>query len=168
MTRLILASLLLVLALCAATTAQSQIFFVRHAEKADAGTDNKDPELSEAGRTRAESLGRMFKDAGLTAIYATEFKRTQQTAEGVARLAHVDVTPVPAKDTDALTARLADVKGSALIVGHSNTIPAIIKALGVSTAVALGENDYDDLFIVVTEPEPRLVDRSMSLPLPAK
>lgn len=157
MTRLILASLLLVLALCAATTAQSQIFLVRHAEKADAGTGNKDPELSEAGVTRAESLGRMFKDAGLTAIYATEFKRTQQTAEGVARLAHVDVTPVPAKDTDVLAARLADVKGSALIVGHSNTIPAIIKALGVTTAVALGENDYDDLFIVITEPEPRLV-----------
>ena len=46
----------------------------------------KDPDLSDAGRARAESLANVLKDAGITAIYATELKRTQQTAAPLARL----------------------------------------------------------------------------------
>lgn len=158
MTRLIHSSLLLVLALCMTTTAQSQIFIVRHAEKIDTSSaDNKDPELSETGRARADLLGGMLKDAGLTAIYATEFRRTQQTAQAVAELAHLDVKVTPAQESEALIPRLLDKNGSALVVAHSDTIPAIIKALGVSTPVTVGEKDYDNLFIVIREPEPRVV-----------
>jgi broad specificity phosphatase PhoE len=68
---------LLASALLSTATAQSTIFVVRHAEKADA---TKDPDLSEAGRARAEALAKALRDAKIAAIYATEFKRTQQTA----------------------------------------------------------------------------------------
>ena len=83
--------------------AQSTIFIVRHAEKATSGGDN--PDLSEAGRARAETLASMLKDAGVSAIYVTEFKRTQQTADPLAKMLHLNPTIAPAKDSAALIAK---------------------------------------------------------------
>jgi broad specificity phosphatase PhoE len=153
------ASLLLVLALfvlfVSATAAQSTIFVVRHAEKAESG--GNDPDLSEAGRARAESLAKMLKNANITAIYATEFKRTQQTATPAAKALGLALTIVPAKDTVTLSAKLRDLHGNALVVGHGNTIPDLIKALGVETPVNIAETDYDNLFVVVIDEKPRLL-----------
>ena len=153
------ASLLLVLALfvlfVSATAAQSTIFVVRHAEKAESG--GNDPDLSEAGRARAESLAKMLKNANITAIYATEFKRTQQTATPAAKALGLALTIVPAKDTVTLSAKLRDLHGNALVVGHGNTIPDLIKALGVETLVNIAETDYDNLFVVVIDEKPRLL-----------
>ncbi len=158
MNRLLLA-LLFLWALAASATAEPQIFIVRHAEKgeATAGRDSKDPDLSPAGRARAESLARILRDAELTAIYATEFKRTRETAVPAARAAHVEVTVVPAQETDALVSSLRAAKGNALIVAHSNTIPVIIKALGIERDVSVDDKDYDNLFIVLSDPQPRLL-----------
>src|SRR6266700_3335603 len=124
-------------------TAQSTVFIVRHAEKADA---TKDPDLSEAGRARAEALAKTLKDANITAIYATEFKRTQQTAAPLAKALGITVTILPAKDNAALIAKLRASTGNALVVGHGDTIPGLIKALGISDPINIAENDYDILF----------------------
>lgn len=140
----------------APSRAEPTIFLVRHAEKAQDG-DAKDPDLSDAGRARAESIAEVLKDAGITAIYATELKRTQQTAEPLARLANVEVTIVPAKETAALIAKLKATDGAALVVGHSNTVPQILQALGVSAPVTIGESDYDNLFVVVGGAPPKLI-----------
>ena len=59
-------------------SAQPIVVIVRHAEKA--ANDPKDPDLSEAGRERAQTLARILKDGHITAIFTTEFKRTQETA----------------------------------------------------------------------------------------
>jgi broad specificity phosphatase PhoE len=137
------------LCLCGSAGAEPTIFVVRHAEKAQpAGGDAKDPELSAAGRVRAESLALTLKDAGITAIYASEFKRTQQTAAPIARTAGVEVTVVPAKETNTLVGRLKEHQGAALVVGHSNTIPEILKALGASVSFTIEEPDYDNLFVL--------------------
>ena len=153
------ASLLLVLAVfvlfVSATAAQSTIFVVRHAEKAESG--GNDPDLSEAGRARAESLAKMLKNANITAIYATEFKRTQQTATPAAKALGLALTIVPAKDTVTLSAKLRDLHGNALVVGHGDTIPDLIKALGVETPVNIAETDYDNLFVVVIDEKPSLL-----------
>ena len=153
------ASLLLVLAVfilfVSATAAQSTIFVVRHAEKAESG--GNDPDLSEAGRARAESLAKMLKNANITAIYATEFKRTQQTATPAAKALGLALTIVPAKDTATLSAKLRDLHGNALVVGHGDTIPDLIKALGVETPVNIAETDYDNLFVVVIDEKPSLL-----------
>ena len=127
-------------------TAQSTIFIVRHAEKADA---TKDPDLSEAGRARAEALAKMLQDANITAIYATEFKRTQQTAAPLAKALGITVTTLPAENSAALIAKLRSSNGNALVVGHGNTIADLIKALGISEPINIAENDYDNLFGVV-------------------
>ena len=138
-----------------ATAAQSTIFFVRHAEKAGSGGD--DPDLSEAGRARAESLANTLKDAGLSAIFVTERKRTQQTAAPLARTLHLDPAIVPAKDSAALIAKLRASSGNVLVVGHGNTIPDLIKSLGIATPIQIADNDYDNLFVLVLDEKPRLL-----------
>lgn len=125
----------------AAAPAQSIIFVVRHAEKMD--NAGNDPDLA---------------DAGISAVYTTEFKRTQQTAAPLAKALGLNVAILPAKDTAALIAKLHDLRaGNTLVVGHSNTIPDLIKAFGITTSISIAENDYDNLFMVVLEEKPRLI-----------
>jgi len=145
---------LLLSAFLSTATAQSTIFIVRHAEKADA---TKDPNLSEAGRARAEALAKTLKDANITAIYATEFKRTQQTAAPLAKALGITVTILPAKDNAALVAKLRASNGNALVVGHGDTMPDLIKALGISDPINIAENDYDNLFAVELDQKPHLI-----------
>ncbi len=128
-------------------TAGPIVFLARHAEKADVAADPKNPELSPAGRARAEALGRMLRDAGVVAIFASEFARTQQTAEEIRRASGAAVTVVPAKDTAALIEKLKALDGNAAVIGHSNTLPEIIQALGVETPITIGDLEYDNLFI---------------------
>jgi broad specificity phosphatase PhoE len=152
MKRLVL-SLLLSVLFVTAVAAQSTIFIVRHAEKS--GDGDEDPNLSDLGRARADTLANILKDAEISAIYVTEFKRTQQTAAPTAL--RLDTTIVPAKDSAALVAKLRRLPGNFLIVGHGNTIPNLIKAFGIAAPISIGENAYDDLFIIVLEEKPRLI-----------
>src|SRR6266403_3081117 len=126
--------------------AQPVVVIVRHAEKA-ANVGN-DPDLSSAGRARAEALARILKDSGITAIFTTEFKRTQETAAPTATSVHVTPTVVAAKDTAGLVAKLHQLNGNALVVGHGDTIPNIIKALGINVSVNIPDEDYSELLIV--------------------
>jgi 2,3-bisphosphoglycerate-dependent phosphoglycerate mutase len=135
-------------------SAQSTIFIVRHAERADS---SKDSDLSEAGRARAEALAKMLKDANITAIYATEFKRTQQTAASLAKALGITVTTLPAKDNAALLAKLRTLNGNALVIGHGDTIAGLIKELGISEPINIAENDYDNLFEIILEEKPKLI-----------
>ena len=131
------------------------IFFVRHAEKATTGGDDMD--LSEAGRARAESLATLLKDAEISAIFTTELKRTQQTAAPLAKALHLEPAIIPAKDQPALIAKLQASSGNVLVVGHGNTIPNLIKTLGITTPIKIDDPDYDNLFIVLLDEKPRLI-----------
>jgi phosphohistidine phosphatase SixA len=155
-------SLLFVVSVAAPALAQSSVFLVRHAERADtaggaAPTMAADPSLSDTGRQRAEALATMLKDAGITAIYATEFKRTQETAAPLAKALGLTVTTVPSKDTNGLVEKLKAATTNVLVVGHSNTVPEVVKALGISTPVKIDDNEYDNLFVVTTGAQPRLI-----------
>jgi broad specificity phosphatase PhoE len=138
-----------------AVDAQSIVFIVRHAEKAE--SKSNDPELSETGHTRAEALAKMLMDAGITGIYATDFKRTQQTAAPLATMLGLSVTSITGNDFAGLALKLRNQKGNALVVGHSNTIPDLIKAIGIAAPIKIAENEYDDLFVVVLDERPRLI-----------
>src|SRR5438093_7590296 len=96
-------------------SAEPVVVIVRHAEKA--ASDGGDPDLSPAGRARAEELARILKDSGITAIFTSEFKRTQQTAAPIAASTGISTTVVPAKDPNALVAKLHQLNGNALVVG---------------------------------------------------
>jgi broad specificity phosphatase PhoE len=150
----------LVLAWPVFAAAQPAIYLVRHAERADSGPGGTppmaspgapaaDPDLSDAGHARAASLAAALKDANITAVFATGAKRTQQTAAPLAQALGLAVIVIPADSPATLVARLKALSGSALVVGHSNTLPAVIGQLGVRTPVEIADTAYDNLFIVV-------------------
>jgi broad specificity phosphatase PhoE len=139
-----------VLFMPAAAFAQKLVFVVRHAERADAGMEAQpDPALSIVGEARAQRLAAMLADAGVKDIFATEFKRTQDTAAPLAMKIGVAVEQVGSKDTALLIAKIKSHSNAVVVVvGHSNTMPAILKALaGVDVAIA--DNEYDNLFVIV-------------------
>jgi broad specificity phosphatase PhoE len=139
----------------AAADAVPVIVVVRHAEKASTG--GNDPELSVAGQKRADALARILKDSQITAVFVTEFKRTQQTAAPTARAAHVSPTVVPAGDTPGLVSKLRALNGNALVVGHGNTIPDLVKELGIATPITIPEDDYTEIFVVSLTDPPQLL-----------
>jgi broad specificity phosphatase PhoE len=116
-----------------------------------------DPSLSEAGHARAASLAAMLKDAGVRAIFVTEFKRTQQTAAPLAKALGITPIVVSADDRSGLVARLKTTADNALVVGHSNTVPEILKELGVTTPVSIGDAAFDNLFIVSPQHTARFI-----------
>jgi phosphohistidine phosphatase SixA len=129
--------------------AQSTVFVVRHAERADAGKPVADPDLSPMGHARAEALASVLKDAGITAIFVTQLRRTQQTAGPLAKALGLTPVALTPDDTPGLIARLEKHTGHALVVGHSNTVPEIVKQLGVASPVTVADTDFDHLFVVV-------------------
>lgn len=131
------------------------IVVVRHAEKASTG--GNDPELSVAGQKRAEALARILKDSQITAVFVTETKRTQQTAAPTARAAHLTPTVLPAGDIPGLVAKLRALNGNALVVGHGNTIPDLMKTLGITTPVTIPDSDYTEIFLVSLSDPPQLL-----------
>jgi len=128
------------------------IFIVRHAEKAKAPKD--DPPLTRAGEARARELARVLGDVPLKAVYATEFKRTQQTAAPAAARAGVPVQKRKSDEAAQLAAELRRDHAAAdvLVVAHSDTIGDLIKALGGPADVGeLPSKTYDNLFVVDLE-----------------
>jgi hypothetical protein len=69
---------------------------------------------------------------------------------------HVTPTVVAAKDRAALVARLHQLSGNALVVGHGDTIANILKALGINRPINIPEADYSELFIVILGDKPQL------------
>jgi phosphohistidine phosphatase SixA len=129
------------------------VILVRHAEKQAVPPENKDPDLSTAGLARAEDLRKMFSNTGISAIYATQFKRTQQTVKPLADKLGLTVTKVEAKKTSDLVKQIrARSAGDVVFVaGHNNTVPEIIAALGGPTVPIIPETDYDNLYILTLQ-----------------
>jgi broad specificity phosphatase PhoE len=130
--------------------AQDAIFIVRHAERADASAD---PPLSPAGDARAAHLAAMLEAAGITHIYTTDLKRTTQTAAPLATALRLTATALKAADQEGLLAkvRASSPRDRLLIVGHSNTVPAILEALGVTPAIRIADSEYDNLFVIAPQ-----------------
>ena len=125
------------------------VILVRHAEK-KIEPDNPDPDLTPEGVARAQEIARVFGDAGINAIYATQYKRTQQTVKPLADRIRVPVTLLDSKDRDELVNRLQTThRGQTVfIAGHSNSVPAILSILSNERFTEIPDNEYDNLFIV--------------------
>jgi phosphohistidine phosphatase SixA len=123
------------------------IFLVRHAEKV---SDAPAALLSKTGEQRAKCLAQTLRDARIGAIYVTEVKRTQETAEPLAKSLGVEPVVVKADDTAALASKVRQDLSSknVLVVGHSDTLPKVLSELGVAGAPGIGHNEYDLLLLV--------------------
>jgi len=128
------------------------IILVRHAEK-NIEPSNPDPDLSPAGQARAQELARMFADAGIKAIYATQYKRTQQSVKPLAEKIGVSPTTIDAKNTAELVKQIrAQHNGDVVFVaGHNNTVPEIIAALGSPQLPIIPETEFDNLYILTIQ-----------------
>ena len=135
------------------------VFLVRHAEKAD--VPGQDPPLSEAGKARAEALARLLQSAGVKGIYTSQFQRTRLTAEPLAKRLGITASAIPLsvkpsspreisdESIRELTKKVEAHAGEALlIIGHSNSVPDVIRALGGDTVPKIDESKFDDLFVV--------------------
>ena len=108
------------------------IVLVRHAEKAASTEMDKtgDVDLSQEGRERAERLAKAVKKYKPHEIFATDYKRTKQTAEPIAKIRGKEIqTYDPAKQADLVAKILTSTTDHYLIVGHSNTTPALANLL---------------------------------------
>lgn len=150
MKRLLLAA---AFTLLTATSAMAQtVILVRHAEKADASSD---PVLSEAGQARARALALALADAHPDHVFTSPLQRTRLTAGPAADDNSVTIESVgfdggtPAH-VAAVAARVRALPDDAvvLVVGHSNTIPLIARALGYTAAADMPECEYDRLTVL--------------------
>ena len=133
--------------------ATTTVIFVRHAEKAAEPAD--DPGLSPAGQRRVAELTRQLVDAdviaGVDAVYSTPFRRTEETARPVAEALDLPLYSYDAADTEAIMEYIVkEHKGKIiLVVGHSNTLPALMGNMGASKRVPpIAEDEYDNIYIV--------------------
>lgn len=157
-----LAALCAVLALagCATRGAHDEAVryvLVRHAERAD--DDPRDPSLTEAGAARAERLARRLHGEPVSAVYATPYRRTQQTAAPTALDHALPVTTydptLPAEDL-AARLRASGAHGTVLVVGHSNTIPGLAQALCRCAIGPTAENEFGRRITIDVLPDGRV------------
>jgi broad specificity phosphatase PhoE len=125
------------------------VIAVRHAEK-KIEPHNPDPDLTPEGEVRAKEIARMFSGAGVNAIYATQFKRTQQTVQPLSTQIGVSPSILQANQTDELAKQiLTNHRGQTIFVaGHNNTIPALVTTLSGDQYPTIPESEYDNMYIV--------------------
>ncbi len=136
------------------------VLLVRHAEKS--ATPPQDPPLNTAGEARAQTLVHIAGDTDVTAVYATQFLRTQQTVKPLANHLGLPIIQVNATDVEGLVDQVLSDYGGAivLIAGHSNTVPQIVEELRADSLCPdmfelnpaneclIPGDQYDNLFIV--------------------
>lgn len=137
----------------------TKIYIVRHAEK-EAG---KDPVLTAGGIIRAGDLMRALKNESVQKIYVSRTRRSQMTGDSMRIQLGIDTVHYTA-DTlcDNLISTIMehrDFGKTILIIGHSNTIPKIIRKLGVLDypQADLPDNAFDNLFLVTYKKEKAVV-----------
>ncbi len=129
------------------------IVLVRHVEKDSSPTADKvDPELSDEGRQRAERLDKLVKRYKPHEIFSTNFKRTRQTAEPIAKRRKKEIqTYDPSKPAD-LVKKIMDPASKTvhyLIVGHSNTIPGLANLIAKKEVFRpLLESEYGVIWVI--------------------
>ncbi|MEO6709927.1 MAG: phosphoglycerate mutase family protein [Planctomycetota bacterium] len=130
------------------------VILVRHAEKA--ADDPRDPSLSEVGKLRVAALMRLLGETRVTHVWTSEYKRAKETAAPVVLKHRLVPVEVPGRDPTALATRVKELPAGSisLIVGHSNTLPTVAKALGVPLTNLGGgtdlKDDEYDRFVVIT------------------
>jgi phosphohistidine phosphatase SixA len=137
------------------------LLVTRHCEKDPAG-DPRDPSLSEAGRKRAEALQQLVAPQGVDLALASEYKRAQETAALACKTAKPTAPrAVPAADEKQLYAAIDALPAgqTALVVGHSNTVPGVLAHYGAALTGADGkpmammpEDEFGTLFVLTLPP----------------
>ena len=130
------------------------VFLVRHAEKTG---EESDPGLTETGVARAADLAATLRDAGIEHILSSDYRRTRDTAIPLAETLGLSIEIYDPRDLPGLVIRLAELGGRILVVGHSNTTPAVAELLGGEPGPPIDEAEHDRLYLLSIG-----IDRSVS------
>lgn len=125
------------------------IYVVRHAEKA---TEGKDPELTAQGLTRAQNIAATLQRAGIGSIFSSPTQRTKQTAQALAQRTRLPVQTYDPRAPKELVEKVKALSGSVLVVGHSNTVPELVRLFGGAPGADIADNEYDRLYQLVIGP----------------
>jgi broad specificity phosphatase PhoE len=120
----------------------SAIYLVRHGEK----LAGQDPELSPRGQERARQVAAILHRAGITAIFSSKTLRTQQTAAPLAQKTGVPVQLYDALAPLALVEQVRKLTGAVVVVGHSNTLPELVKLFGGAPGAEIADDEFDRLY----------------------
>ncbi|WP_339753455.1 phosphoglycerate mutase family protein [uncultured Winogradskyella sp.] len=113
-------------------------YLIRHAEKDKSDETNRNPNLTEAGKTRAENWSKVFENIDFDAVYSTNYNRTRQTAEPTSKKQELEIQSYDPRNLYSEEFSEATLGKTVLIVGHSNTTPAFVNAI-------IGEKKYEDM-----------------------
>lgn len=144
-----IAAVFLLSALSTAATAQDKtIILVRHAEKADA--TSQDPELSAEGKQRAELLVKTIGKYKPGAFYSTNFKRTRDTLAPFAAKREKKVEIYDPRNASALVDSIMKSKIKRhLVAGHSNSVPGLANLIAKKDIFKnLDESEYGVIWII--------------------
>lgn len=137
-----------------AAVGTTTIYLVRHAEKETSDPKDEDPDLTTAGRIRAEALRTLLHDEKIDALYATKYNRTKNTLKPLADERNLEVVQYSAHDFDGLKAKvLKEHAGKTVVVaGHSNTLLPMVEAFGAKKPIAdISESEYFYLFKIMVD-----------------
>ncbi|MEL6546731.1 MAG: phosphoglycerate mutase family protein [Myxococcota bacterium] len=126
------------------------VFLVRHAEKLDSSSASP---LTAEGKRRARALAHMLRDAQIDRIHSSDTVRTRETARPLADRLKQKVELYDAKNLKAFARVLLETEGRQLVVGHSNTTPALVRLLGGKPGGAFGEREYDRIYELTIYPD---------------
>lgn len=146
MTSTVAAAVALVMVTCLPLVAAAQdtmIYLARHGEKQATATD---PGLTAEGQLRAQNIATTLKRANIRHIFSTAYARTQQTAQPLGTALALPVQAYDPKQQAAFAKQLLALKGNTLVVGHSNTIPELVRLLGGDPGADLPETEFNRLY----------------------
>jgi broad specificity phosphatase PhoE len=130
-------------ALLLAACATPDYYVMRHLQKAEGAN----PGLTEEGSRNALALHDFLKPHLPRAIYVTDTLRAQRTAEPIAE--RLGLTPVVYADLAGLVRQVrAEPNKPVLIVGHSNTVPDIVRRLGGVELRPMRDDEFGQMWLV--------------------
>lgn len=127
------------------------VILLRHAEKdLSENMDTANPELSAAGKLRAEKLVAVAGKYQPDAIYSTDYIRTRSTVRPLARSRRMMTQIYDPRNLKQMRDMILSGKIKRLVVvGHNNTTPALVNLLiGEEKYKPLAESEYDKIWIV--------------------
>ena len=113
-------------------------YLIRHAEKDRSNPSERDAHLTKSGLQRAEQWSTILQNTTFDAVYATDYKRTKETAQPTALKNKLDVRIYNANSYYDKDFEMATKGKTVLVVGHSDTIPHFVNAI-------IGTQKYDDI-----------------------
>lgn len=132
-----------------------KIYVVRHAERADAGTNtmmSNDPPLSAEGTKRSEYLQQYFSSKKISAVYSTNTVRTKTTVKPTADYFKLPINIYGPRPDSAFAKQIKGLKKNVLVVGHSNTVDDVVNLLINKKQLSdLPETEYNKLYIITVK-----------------